>query len=382
LLGFLPALLAASGLAAGIWGTVEIRRVAAVERALKSTDFPQTPDAATSEDLLRATKQLGLVLEGREDDAEAQYRMARLWIHLYRLRAFRQLREEDVPVANDAGLWQLTLPAVVHGRAHDFARRDLRSELERLRSEPVVRDHLLHALRHLVLARRGCPLLPDVHLMTGALSVLAAEPADDLIHFERVRRLAPADPDLLFRCGVLETSAGRRDAAYGSWRKSLALSPRYLGEILQIADPHMARRQTIETLLPESPTLLIRLARERYAGSERADVREALVQRAEHLIEQGRLPEDERCYLRGSALALKELYPQAIANYSRAVALRVRETGWRYELALALKRQGMLGDAWEQARLCVRMKPDKLEYRTLLEEINHLRLTTSAAKPK
>ncbi len=29
----------------------------------------------------------------------------------------------------------------------------------------------------------------------------------------------------------------------------------------------------------------------------------------------------------------------------------------------------------------VRMEPDKLEYRTLLEEINHLRLTRSAAQP-
>ena len=55
---------------------------------------------------------------------------------------------------------------------------------------------------------------------------------------ERLRQLAPADPDLLFRCGVLELSAGRCELAYDTWRRSLTLTPRYLDGILDFVEDH------------------------------------------------------------------------------------------------------------------------------------------------
>lgn len=373
----LATLLVASLLVAGMWGFLETRRVAAVEAAMKNTRFTQTPTGATPEVLLNATKRLAVALERREDDAEAHYRMAELWVHLYRVRALEQLRREAAPDTDDRSLWQLTSPIVLHGRAHQLAHDNRLPELERLRGETVVRNYLGHALRHLILARRWCALLPEVHLMTAQLSVLFASPADDRIHLDRARQLAPADPNLLFRCGVLEINAGRREPAYQSWRRCLTLGRRYRDDILRFVGRQLAQPQTIEKLLPDSPALLIQLARERYTDDRYADIRRTLAQRAGDLIEQGDYPEEERYYLRGSVCALKELYPQAIANYSRAVELRLYETGWRYELALALRQQGMLGKAHEQARLCARMEPNKREYRRLLEEINHSRLTAN-----
>ncbi len=375
----LAMLLAASLLVAGFWGCLEIRQVATVEGALKNTRFVQTPSGATPEALQAAIKQLSVALEQREDDAEAHHRMAELWVHLYRIRAYEQLRREAAPGADDRSLWQLTSPIVLHGRAHQFVHNNRMPELERLRSEPVVRNHLAHALRHLILARRCCALLPRLHLTTAALSVLAVDPSDDRIHLERVRQLAPSDPHLLFQCGVLEMNAGRAERAYESWRGCLALGSRYRSDILRFVGRQLAHPQTIEKLLPDSPALLIQLGRERYGDDEHDNIRHMLAQRAEDLIEQGNYPEDERRYLHGSVCALKKLYPQAIENYSRAVKLRLHEAGWRYELALALKQEGMLGKAHEQARLCARMEPDNRKYRTLLEEINHTRLTPSVS---
>lgn len=368
---FLLALL----LAASIWGYLQLRGIAAAQAALEQVRFTETPTGATAEALLDAAKRLGAALERRPDDAEAHRRMAQLWVHLYRSHALEQLRHETQSGVDETRLWELTSPAVIHGRAHQFARHNLSSELESLRSQPIIRDHLRRALKHSILARRACPLLPEVHLMIAELCVLAGDPANDQIHIERSQRLAPADPDLFFRCGLLELQAGRLDSACDSWRRSLSLSSRHLADILPLAGRQLSLWHTVEKVLPDSPALLIRLARGRYQGDQHASIRGMLIKRAERLIKQADLPEDERCYLRGSLFALKGLYGQAILNLSRATELRWQELNWRHELALLLKQQGRIAEAYEHARLCARMDPNNSRYRRLLREITHTQLT-------
>ena len=372
-------------LLASIWGWSEIKRVAAMETVLRETRFEQTPTGASPEDLLDGVEQLASVMEHRQDDAEGHLRMAELLIHLYRVRALERLCSETTGSADDPILWQATSPEVVHAQAHKFARDNLTADLEGLRSEPVIRDYLTGALRHLILARRCCALLPEVHLIIAQLCVLAEDPNNDHIHIERTRRLAPVNPHLFFRCGVLDFNAGRRDSAYDSWRKSLVLlpepidyvysiyvedvDPEYLDDILQIVGDELKGPGVIAKLLPDSPELLIKLARKQYGGDEEADVRGLLLQRAEGLVEQADLPEDEQQYLRGSIFALKKAYPEAIRSYSRAVELRPHELVWRYELALLLLREGLLDEALEHARLCARGAPRNWRYRALLELI-------------
>ena len=365
-------------LAATIFGCLEIRRVAAVETVLKEIRFTQSPTENSPQTVVQYIQQLAAAAEHRKDDAEAQYTLARLWISLYRLRAFEQLREAAPPDADGSSLWQVTSPMVIQRRSHQFVQNDLLSELEELRSEPVVRDYLRPALKHLILARRACPLLPDVHVLIAQLCGLVVDPATDQVHLERARRLAPSDPDLLFQVGLLEFQAERPDRAYDSWRESLALSSAHLDVILGIVDEQLETPGVIEKVLPPAPGLLVQLAQKRYLAEEQAGVRRLLVQRAEQLVERIGLPEEEQCHLRGAIFALQERYLEAIANYTRAVQLRFQEVGWRYELALLLRQQGRLEEARKQARLCARMDPDKRAYRTLLEEINHAQLTTAA----
>ena len=144
--------------------------------------------------------------------------------------------------------------------------------------------------------------------------------------------------------------------------------PRFIGAVRRIPPEAIAK------LLPASPELLIRLANQRYRGAEHAEVRRILTERTADLIERGDYPEAQRHYYRSSVLALSGSGPQAVESLYRAVELRGRDADWRYQLALALRNQGMLEEAHEQAALCARMDPHKRLYRTLLEEINHTRL--------
>jgi len=366
---YLPTLLAALLLGAVLWGCGEMGTAAAVEPVLKHTRFDRAPTAVTAETLEGAIDRLAAALECRRDDADGHQRMALLWIRLYRVRALERLCDETTSAKERAKLWERTAPVVLHGQAHHLAEYNLSSDLQRLRSDPLITDHLTHALRHLILARRWCPLLPAVHLRIAELCVLAADPADDEIHLQRFRRLVPGNPDGLLRCGVLELQAGRVDLACESWRRSLTLYPRYVDEILGLAGRELSLWHTVEKALPDSPALLIELAWERYQGEEHATMRRMLIDRAERLLDQVDLPEEERHHLRGSVLALREQYPEAIEHYWRAVQLRSEAVSWRYELALALRQQGLLDEAYKQATWCARMDPRHREYRELSEQI-------------
>ncbi len=211
-----PALLAVLLLAAGMLGVWETRRVAAVEAALKTADFKDRPKPVSSEELTEAVARLRHAVASREDDVLAQHALGTLQLH------------------------QLV-------RDHNWA------EPERLRNEPLVRDHFTRVLGHLELARRACPLYPGVHMKLAELSLLAGGPHEDEIHLRRAERLAPSDPDLLFRCGLLHLQSGRDESAWDCWRRSLALTDRHVDDVLRLAAGRLSPAEIGEKVLPDLP---------------------------------------------------------------------------------------------------------------------------------
>jgi tetratricopeptide (TPR) repeat protein len=245
--------------------------------------------------------------------------------------------------------------------------------LKRLQGDPLVQENLVPALRHLVLARRACPLLPRVHFLIGQLCVLVTEPGSGQIHGDRAKQVASWQPDLLYECGLMEYRAGRLDTAMESWRRSLTLGDNHLPEILRWIGPRLGEPGAAEKLLPGSPALLVRLAGHQFAPASQAGIRNALLERASVLTDEEPMPADERSHLQGAILALQGRTPDAIDRYRRATALRPQEPRWRYELALLLRQEGKFAEAHEQARLCAGMEPANKEYLSLLRTI-HTRL--------
>ncbi len=125
----------------------------------------------------------------------------------------------------------------------------------------------------------------------------------------------------------------------------------------------------------------MQLAQHRYSAEGDARVRRLLLKRAEELVREIDMPEAERHYLRGSIRSLKEMYSEAIEDYSRAVTLQPDEVGWRYEFAMLLRRQGCLEEARTQAKWCARLAPRQEKYRKLLQEINQAQLVKQG-RPK
>ncbi len=374
------ALLTACGLIAGcFWSLLEIRSVSPVDNALREVRLAGKLKDLTGPQLTQHIDQLTAAVHQRPGDAELHRRLAELWMQRYQVETVRELQARTSFAADDPRLIQLASPLLVHQRAWLYTRSKALGELEDLQQSPIVRDNLTPALKHLFASRQACPLLPEVHCGIAQLCGLAGPVSQDETHIDRTRRAAPGNPDMLYICGLLNYQAARFESAYASWKASLTLSPRYLTPVLQIAGAGLAKPGTVETLLPDSPELLVRLAREQFAVEGGEPIQEQLLARADTLVPTSGLPEAERLFLRGSILAMREAYPEAIDSYTQALALRSYEVGWRYELARLFQRQGFLDKAHEQARLCARREPREPKYRKLLEEIHTTRLMQTSA---
>ncbi len=350
-------------------GWYETHRVAAAENALKSTRFAGPSYEISDEALASALCRVTTATRKLPDNADVQLRLAELSIHRYRIAALDELKQRPNATAV-AELWHRTSPLELHGRAHYLARNNRTVDLDALRQAVSTQGYLRDALRHLLLARRACPLFADVHLAVGELCFLVADPQSDQIHLQRSRQLARANPHVRFRKGLLELQAGRFELAWTDWKDCLALTPQYTDTILQLAAQRLEPAQLVEHVLPDSPEVLLNVARRHFAAPEQAAVRHAIAQRMQATVQTETLPEADRSYYRGTALAMQGNEERACTELSRAVELRVDRTDWRYELALMLQHQRRMTDAHGQAVLCARMEPENGNYRQLLKEIN------------
>lgn len=374
------AILMACGLIAGcVWSAMELRTVAPGEKALRDVRLAGNIKELSSPQLAHHIGELTAASQKRPDDTELHRRLAELWMQRYQFETAKQVQERTSFEADDPRVVQLASPLLIHQRAWLYTRSEMPEELDALRQSSAVQKNLTPALKHLIASRQACPLMPEVHCGIAQLCALVGPVSEDETHIDRTYHAAPGNPDMLYICGLLDFQAARFEAACANWKASLALSPRYLTPVLQIAGAGLATPGVVKRLLPDSPELLVRLAERQFATKGSESIQEHLLARAETLLPESDLPKAEHLFLQGSIQALREAYPEAIDSYTQAVALRSYEVGWRYELARLLQMQGLLDEAHEQARRCARLEPREMKHKRLLEEIHNTRLRQTSA---
>ncbi len=366
----LPASLIAVLAGVGVWGMAQTAAAAKLETALREVPVIEAWTDAADSHLCRTIHMLNEVLREVPDDAIGHATLGKLWVALYRCREFNRLQRQAPATARREVLWEQTSPRYLHGRVHRLARVKMDDALERLRGDGLVQETLAVALRHLLLARRYNPLLSDVHLLTAELSVLFADCGADEVYVQRLRHLGPGDPELLYRCGLLDFQAQRREAALASWRRSLTLSENRLADVVRWLGVDLQSAETVQKVFPPNPTLLIRLATNYFQSPDRARERANILAYAAESLNHLAIPDAQRHYLRGAVLLLDGRVAEAIAEYARAVQYNPNELAWRFELAQLLEAQGRWDEARREARLCVAVDPNRREYRELLHRIS------------
>lgn len=343
-------------------GSFEVRKVAAVEVAIKTTKpLPEGEEA-----LGRSIRQLTAAVQDRPDDAEGQQLLARLWTIRYQRDA---LAADASPLAK-----RLSDPGYLRGWLLYLQRNHRTAEFQALQTSAPVVHNLTHAARHLLLARDACPILPRVHLALAELAVAIDQ--DDPGHLQRAWSLAPSDQRFLLHAGTFALQSQQLDLACACWRRCLELSPDQLREVLQLAAGQLDLPRYLDQLLPDDLEGLVALG---HAAPSDSAVRTRILAKADALAQQTHgLSEAERRHLRATLSSLRNDNRQAIRYLSQAVQLRPEFTLWRYELAVLFQTEGMAGKALEQAQFCVGMDPENQTYTALLNELIQSRVARAA----
>jgi tetratricopeptide (TPR) repeat protein len=138
----------------------------------------------------------------------------------------------------------VTQNAAVFGGAGGWAAR-----VERVEDGPDVRA----AVAHLRAARRASPVAARAHARLGLLAGhFTGEPAR--VHFDRAKRLLPADPEVWYAAGREALARGDKAAALADWQRSLALGVGRLADML-VAVRGMPVDELRTRLLPAEPTV-------------------------------------------------------------------------------------------------------------------------------
>jgi len=354
----------------GSWGWSELNRYDPIQRQLRTTTrISDSLDSVSSERLEQMIAELSLAVAARDDDAEGHLRLAELWRHFYRLRAFAELKQEygDELGANE--LWQATSPVRLHQLAAELALRNEADELTEWRRQPLFESSLMKSRQHFLAARKACPLLADSHLQLAMLEFLVADPLTDSEHVERAHGLAPNNVRMLLALGQLDFNSGRRSAAYEKWRHAWSLVPARGSEFWKTFSGQVPEADLLQHVVPEHPEVLIAVARDHLGGPAQSEARKAVIERASKLLEAS-TPGPQRDSLLGATSALQGDYAQSIIHYRRAIALRPDNLAWRYEAASALYELGRIDEAGDELQWCLWSDPNNPRYQALRERLN------------
>ena len=286
--------------------------------------------------------------------------------------ALEQLGHEPARRWIATTLREATLPSKIHATAQQFAREGAGPMLETLRRRAGHRREPSPGAGEHGPGKAGLSAALPGTLGDRTTQRACRSAGRQPDSSPTMQQTAAGDADLDFQCGLMAFEAGRTDAALASWRSSLTQSSNHRAEILRLVGGEPDSPGNLEKLLPDSPTLLIELAREEYSGDQYAPLlpvagARGRVDRAAWISASRRAPPPgcSFCPSRQKLGSDRKLHagPGACRQ----------NTAWRYELALLLRREGKLEQAHEEAKYYALIQPANADYRKLLEEINHAR---------
>lgn len=334
--------------------------------------FAAADDAWNSQAVDRALEQAEQALRWRPHAAELHVAVGELFVQQFRQESLAKLQDSEFQYYyNRQQQWELTSPLVLHGRANRFYRAGQTRELDALRNDPLVKRTLVPAGRHFRAAKSACPILPRVDIQLAALAFLLEPNPAGTKYWKRAAALTPADPEILTQAGMLALNAGETSEACELWQQSLTLTPRHEPLILKLALEQLSADQIASELVPASPEYILQLIRNRFSDDGHVDLRKRLLARMDQLMSgaKGQMPLDSWSYLHGTLDRMQNRPEQAVDHLRRAVDLSPKVLEWRLELVKALRDQGRIEEARQEAGIGALMSRGRKDIETLRQQL-------------
>jgi tetratricopeptide (TPR) repeat protein len=251
----------------------------------------------------------------------------RHWLNVYRWKAMSRLTDPN------------TGTVVIPEHAMDFVRR-------------IVRE--LHRARLL------CPTYGATYCIVGQLEAFVLGDPAGADHIRKGFELAPCDPVACFVTGLLDAEEHHFDASFEKFTRAIALDGRFFNAISDVYVDYVNRPDLAITIAGDNIARLSHVAR---ALADRHEHRDIVTKARAHVIELLKkqcsaddAPASALAFL-ASICSRQKDNTAAMEYYQRALALDYGQVQWRFALAQLLAKANRIPDAINQARICLRLRP-------------------------
>lgn len=223
-------------------------------------------------------------------------------------------------------------------------------------SMPVVRDIIdqFHKTRVL------CPTYGPAYSSAGQIEKFIM---DDDSGAERIRKgfqLAPCDPIACFAAGRLDILEGNNDDSIAKFNKAFQLDPTIFRDVVDIYVNYLSRPNLAVTAAGDNIGRLNYVA-DVLDDMQYSDIAEQVRGKIKNLLEVRCSEPDASAW---EFVSLARIYARrnddqaAIKYYHRALAMDYAEVHWRLTLAKLLVKTEAIPQAFKQARICLRLRPE------------------------
>ena len=331
-----------AGMLAGVTGCAVIGWLFWVEGA-KAITLRTLEDQLTSE----ATTSLQLVAE---DDLERSIPIAYKIANLYPLDAGKRF---------------------VVAETHFYLYKRLVGQKDNPLAAAAAQRQLETALQHTVHARNLCPILAEPNTRLAAHSEVFSHADPKSAYMNRAKRLAPADAQLWYLCGLQELADGQNETAWESWRQSLSLSDVGLSRILDRSLAVLTTDEILAKVLPDRPSVLVAAAMYFFPDPESVEERKPFLEKAltQLSVSSSKL-NSAQLQTKATVCRLLGRQDEALISYRESLSADPEQIATRLQLATLLLEMNKPTEARHELGLILGQQPNHQEAKALLNEID------------
>lgn len=276
--------------------------------------------------------------------ANLRFRLAERWIDRCRVQATEAVLAAD-PNQKADDVWRKSDLVVLYAQVFAAARRGQGATLEAIRKSKAVSDNLPRAKEHLLAACQLSPLFVAPRIRLAEMPYLLDSPARREMLVDQAAELSPGDAEVMFRIGLLEFHADRRDNVLPAWRKSLEISQEWVQPIFSHCVNWIGFDRAIAEVVPPEPKLLVAIAEQMLWEPKWEKQRKSVLDHALVVLPQSKLSKFDRNETAGKAFLGLKQYDKAAHCLEDAVAeVRNRPYLW-LSLAEAYEKMGKYREA-------------------------------------
>ncbi len=209
-------------------------------------------------------------------------------------------------------------------------------------------------------ARLICPTYGATYCVVGQLQYFVLNDPNGALQIRKGYQLAPSDPTVCFVAGLLDVEEEKTEESFDKLSRAVTLDGRFFPDAADMF-LNKADRPDLAVALAGDDMSRLSFVADRLADmQEHKDTVEKVREKVIEILKQKCSQSDAPASALASyanILAKQNDPNAAIEYYGKALDLDYSQVQWRFTLAKLLAKTGRVSDAIQQAKICLRIRP-------------------------